>query len=578
MREGRFIITCLTALLLTGCAGRVRTVSVELAATSDIHGNFFPYDFLSEPGTPADGSLARVSTWLEEARREYGDRLICLDAGDILQGSPLTYQDKIADFSGKSVAGCLLTELGWDVATIGNHDLESGILVLDKYVESCDFPIVCANFVYEASGRSIMPPYTIVERDGLRIAVVGMTTPYASFKIPQSNIDGYTFRSVVETAAEIIPYIREKEHPHVIVGLFHSGLQDGKNNGVFDENETYRTAVSVPGFDAIIYGHDHCPACTKVANCNGDSVLLINPGAYADNLALVRLDVTFAGDSVLDCRIEGNIADMDRLTPDVAFEKRHQDRIDAVWNFQDSVVGSVDMPLNGMEAVFGPSSVTDFINSMLLLESGSEISISSAYLTDLDIRAGNVTMRDMWNLYPYENNMTLMSMKGSEIVDVLEYFNGRWMNTVKTPADTLIKVVRDGDGYLLEYPLFDFMTAGGIDYTVDVTRPAGERVNVISMSDGTAFNPERVYRVALSSFLACGGYQPFCDALGIKGFQLRQRELISSRTDYRYTIVCRLADKAADGNSLHVAHPANWKLVPEQLVGPILARDRKMFQ
>lgn len=569
-----FKLTALLALiLLCGCSGRGRKVSLEIVATSDVHGNLFPYDFLAERDAPCDGSLARVSTVLKTERRKYGANLLYLDAGDNLQGSPLTYQDKTADYGVSSVASRVLNDLGCDVVTFGNHDIEAGIQTLDRFITSFDGNAVCANLFYKDTHYTYADPYTIIERDGIRIAVVGMTTPYVACKLPASVLSELEVKSVEESSGILIPYIVSNEAPDLIVGLFHSGLEGGKTDDEFVENEARSTAVNVPGYDVIIYGHDHEAHVEKVADCNGDSVLLVNPGAYANSLARVSITLETVRDSVTDCSIEGFIQNVENEEADERLLTNHREKIDDVWQYLDSIVGCTDFDIDWTEAVCGPSYLTDYFNSVIFRSSSCEIALASPYDSPIHIPAGDVSIRDVIGLYPYENQITTLMLKGSDVVRILEGSSSRWMNTISNAGDTLLNIVRKDDGYVFKNRVFDFIAAAGINYTVDITKPAGSRIKVVSMSDGSPFDPEKRYRVGMSSFLASGGYSPFCDDLGMRGSELRGLELMSSSADMCFHIITNLAVNAENNEAVHQDRRGNWKLIPEKLAADALKHD-----
>lgn len=578
MKKVCSVVLAVLALLLPGC-NRVRTVSIEIVATADVHGNIFPYDFSQERGTAIVGSLSRVSTWLKQERRSYGDRLLYVDAGDMLQGSPLMYFERTAWYEKSSVASEVFDELGCDVLTLGNHDIEAGIPTLERFLSSGHFVPVCANVYYEGTRATYLKPYEVFDIDGVRIAVIGMTTPYVMSKIPPSQLSDFEFKGIEEESAELIPYIKEHERPHLIVGLFHSGLEEDQAvNDVFVVNEVMRTVSRVSGYDIVVYGHDHLPFCGKVADCNGDSVLLINPGPYAEMVAKVKLEVSISGDSLLGVNVAGSLEDMSAVEPDDAISAAHMDVIEAAWSYQDSVAGRFGFGLDGQEAVCGPSALTDYLNYVERRSENCEITIASPYSDDLLIKAGEVRMRDLQSLLPYENNMSVSMLKGSEVVRILEYFSGRWMNTIRYAGDTLLNIVPDGKGnFVLKNRVFDFMTASGIDYTVDVTKPVGQRIRVSGMSDGRPFDPEKLYRVGLSSFLASGGYQPFLEAVGLSGNLLRRRELYSSGADMRFHVATSLALNAERGDAIAIERGSNWRLVPERLASQALEHDRKIL-
>lgn len=564
-------------LLLTACSGRVKNVSLEMVATSDVHGNLFPYDYLGPAGTGRDGSLARVSTWLRQERKAQGDNLLYFDVGDNLQGNALTYQDCTADYSGISLPAKVLNDLNCDVAALGSSDIKAGIATIDKYMSTAAFPVVCANLFYSDTQITFLEPYQIIERDGVRIAVVGMTTPAVRAMIPKASLNGLYLKSITESSDTLVRYIREKEHPHLIVGLFHSGLKGGVEDGGAVENEVLQVAQRSSGYDVIFFGHDHTPYCGKVADCNGDSVLLINPGPYAGKVAKVRLNVQIKGDSLLECGVIGELVDMADIEPDGSLIAANRERIDALWHYQDSVAGKIDFEIDGTEALCGPSMLSGYFSSAMKRFSGNEIVLVSQYDASLHINPGDVTMRDLQRLFPDDVQITTLMLKGSDVVRILENSSAAWLNTIHSSSDTLLNIVCTDNGYSLRHKVSELISAYGIDYTVDISKPAGNRVKVLSMSDGKPFDPGKRYRVGLSSLFAAGGSPRFCEYAEMTGLELRRFETLATSADFRFHLITALGTNAEKEKMVHADKPTNWRIIPEQWAKPALKRDLELL-
>lgn len=184
-------------------------------------------------------------------------------------------------------------------------------------------------------------------------------------------------------------------------------------------------------------------------------------------------------------------------------------------------------------------------------------------------------MRDLFALYKYENTMVSVMMKGREVRDVLEYSAGLFYNTVEDSNSNLLKFRTDAESgrKMPQIPSNYLITAAGIDYEIDVTKPAGERVSVLSMSDGKPFDPERYYRTTINSFLY-GGIESALFKIGSLSHKNIGRRLeISSSTDLRYYMITEFALKCKAGKKVDVRKVCNWRLVPEQIVAGCLAHD-----
>lgn len=565
-------IVSLLCLLLTGCSGRRGVVNLRIIATTDVHGRIFDMDILD--GKERTGSLAKLASYLKKQRRE-NKNVLYLDAGDILQGSFEIYQDVTAQFERKSLAAQAYNVLGCDAVAFGNHDFAVGTSCYERFYDGTKFPILSSNVCFADYG-DFVPVCRMFEYKGLRVAVVGMTTPLTKYSIPSDRIAELEFRDMVETARFIVPRLREDKKADVIIGLLHSGFEGGRmdDEGVY-ENAVRRVVSEVAGFDVIIFGHDHTPRCLKLADCNGDSVLLINPGPYAHNAAVATVTADFRNSDKPEVLTSGYLEDITDEVPDNDFMKKLSGWYYDVINYADSVAGRITTSLEGRGVLWRESSAMDYVHSVQMAFNAAEISLASPVFTCSYIPAGDIRMRDLFALYQYENTMVSVMLKGSEVRDVLEYSAGLYYNTVKDANGNLLKTrIDEGNGKKMpSTPSNYLITAAGINYEIDVTKPEGERVRVLSMNDGKPFDPDRYYRTTINSFLYGGTESALFKATGITHKSIVRRLEVSSSTDIRYYMITDFTLKRKAGKDVNIRNVCNWRLVPEDIVKGCLARD-----
>ena len=564
---GSFSLLC---LLLAGCSQRRGEIDIRILATTDVHGMVFDKDILD--GTERAGSLAKVSTFLGRERKEHRN-VIYLDAGDILQGSVEIYHDVTAQFERESLAAWAYGLLGCDAMTFGNHEMAVGIPAFERFRYYASFPILGVNACYEDYG-DFLEPYTMIERNGVNVAVIGLTTSLMNYSIPSDRKVGMEFRDIVETAKFAVPIIREDKGADVVVALVHSGLEGGRmdNEGVY-ENMVRKLAAEVPGIDLIIYGHDHNPDCLKIAGPDGDSVLVINPGPYAQKVAVADVKVDFRGSDVPKVSASGHLVDVTGEQPDKDYLRKLSGWSSDVKAYCDSVAGNVNIPLESKGALWRGSSVVDYVHSIQLDYQGAEISLSSPVITSTYIPAGDIRIRDLFAIYMYDNTMVSVLLKGSEVKQVLEYSAGLYFNTVKKGGDNLLKLREpDENGVRMPETTANFyITAAGIDYEIDVTKPEGERVRILRMSDGKPFDPDRMYRTTINSFLYGGTESALYMSGAVKRKDMPSRLKLSTDTDIRYFMITQLAFNK--DRRVNISTLSNWRLVPERIVQECLAKD-----
>ena len=175
-----------------------KTVELRIIQTSDVHGCFFPYDYINM--TPAKGSMARVYSYVKKLRTIYGKNLLLLDNGDILQGQPTCYYCNYIKPESKNVAASIVNYMEYDAQTIGNHDIETGHNVYDKWIKEVDCPILGANVINTKTYKPYLQPYTMFVRDGVRIAVIGLLTPAIPYWLNEKLWSGLQFVNMTESA------------------------------------------------------------------------------------------------------------------------------------------------------------------------------------------------------------------------------------------------------------------------------------------------------------------------------------------------------------------------------------------
>lgn len=565
------------ALALISCSYiSAKEVEIKIYQTSDVHGSYFPYDFIT--GLPLPGSLARVSTVINKAREKYGDNVLLIDNGDILQGQPTVYYYNYIDTVSPHITSEIMNYMKYDAGNVGNHDVETGRVTLDRWASQCEMPVLGANIIDTATGKPHFKPYEVFERDGVKIAILGMITPAIPAWLPQTLWNGLTFEDMEMTARKWIPVIKETENPDVIIGLFHAG-QDGNVLIDYKENPSLEIARNVPGFDLVLIGHDHRRDMKNVVNVEGDTVLVMNPANNAEFVTDVTM--TFNIDDsgkVVDKKISGELLDLSKYMADVNYMGRFYPHIETINNFVSEPLGVFTDTISTRDAYFGSSEFVDLIHELQLALSGADISFVAPLSYDAMIPAGEITVADMFNLYKYENMLYVMELTGREIKGCLEESYGKWVNTMTSPKGHLLQLKDQptegeaGRSTLLNRS-YNFDSAAGIKYVVDVTKPKGEKVTIISMADGSKFDFDKTYRVALNSYRGNGGGELLTDGGGIPHDKLSQRIVYSTDRDMRYYLSQYIKNKGV----IHPRKLNQWRFVPEKLVKPAAKRDYKIL-
>ena len=565
------ILTLLALGCLTATAMEPLTFTLHIVATSDVHGAFFPYDFIER--RPMRGTMARVSTYINRLRHDNAGNVILLDNGDILQGQPTCYYTNYVKTDLPNVAAEVVNYLKYDAEVFGNHDVETGHAVYDKWIRELDCPTLGANIIDTRTGQPYVRPYTIIEKHGVRIAILGMLTPAIPNWLHQSLWSGMRFEEMVTCARKWVKVLREQEQADLVLGLFHSGWDGGIATLHYDEDATRKVAEQVKGFDAIFFGHDH----TEHNSTTDNGVLCLDPSCNALKVAHAEFNFRVMGNKVKLLHKHGEIVDITGEAIDEAFVRHFQPQMDSIRTYVERQIGIFTQPIRSRDAFFGSASFTDYIHELQLEHTGADVSFNAPLQFDTEVKAGPVYMSDMFKLYRYENQIYVLRMTGEEIRKHLEMSYDQWVNTMQSPDDHIMLLTEhawnDYQRMGFKNLTFNFDSAAGIDYEVDVTQPDGQKVRILQFSDGRPFDEKAWYRVAMNSYRGNGGGELLARGAGIPFDSIPKRIVYMSQRDQRHY----LTQKIERESPVTPRALGNWRFVPTEWAEPAIQRDRKLL-
>ncbi len=575
----KIFFSLMVLLFMVSCNIPKEKVNIKLITTTDLHAAIF-----ASSGSDSNaGSLAQVATYVKEQKYDTRQEVVLMDNGDLIQGQPAGYYFNFVADGPENNFATIMNFLQFEAASVGNHDIEAGPDVYNQLTEQFNFPWLAANVINITTGQPHFQPYTIIEKRGVTLAVIGLVTPSVPNWLPRKLWENLKFEPMAETASYWINYVTINEKPDAVIGLFHSGAgsdylaEDGN-----DENNSLFVGKNVPGFDVIFTGHDHQSRNTMVENIEGKQVLIIAGSPHGRSVASVDLIFERTSDGYQLSSKTGEIVETSSYFTDTEFAKTFGETEKRVTSYIEREVGVLKNTISSREAYMGNSGFVDFIHEMQLSLSGADISFAAPLSFDAELKAGHLTMADMFRLYPFENYLYTMELSGKEIIDVLEYSYGMWFDTMRNSEDHIFLFRKDDENNVIlsnnnrarfQNAYFNFDSAAGLIYTVDVTKPTGQRVSISGMTAGEEFSLDTIYRVAVNSYRGSGGGGHLTQGAGIDHSDLEERIVWVSENDLR----SHLAEHISQKQTLRANKFDNWTLVPQNWVQPALERDMKLL-
>ena len=565
----------LLILAVSCCGPKDGEYVFRVLTTNDVHGRYFDSLYVEDG---VRNSLMTAAWTVDSVRTAAGkENVLLVDVGDFLQGDNAAYYYNFVDTTSRHIFARMAEYMDYDAVIVGNHDVETGHAAYDRLRSQLDMPFLAANAIRTDNGEAYFQEYTIVRRHGLKIAIVGFTNPGIPGWLSPELWSGMEFRELLPYAQEVVDRVAAKENPDVMIVAVHGGVGSGSLQQI--ENPGMALFQRLEGVDLLLCAHDHRPVVH-----DADSIALVNAGSHCKYVGQGIVNVT-----VKDGKVVGKSSDASLITvspekADVKMREAFAGDFAKVKKFTVREVGLLEMPLKTIDAYRGMSDYINLIHTLSLGCEPAQMSLAAPLTYDGEVPAGTVLYNDLFTIYPFENQLFVVKMTGKEIKDCLEYSYDNWIYTYDPSKPHLLKIRNSSDprtgqkGWSFVGRAYNFDSAGGLIYEVDITKPYGKRLNIKSFADGSAFDETAVYNVAMTSYRANGGGGLLKQGAGIDTGNIGER-VVARYPEIREMLYEFIQEHGTITPEL-VGDPAvigHWEFVPATIARKALDADMKLL-
>jgi 2',3'-cyclic-nucleotide 2'-phosphodiesterase/3'-nucleotidase len=506
---------------------------VVILSTTDMHGHIFPIDYYTNKYDNV--GIAKVATLVKQARKDDPD-LLLLDSGDTIQGTPLEYLHNKRNNTPIDPMMLTMNALKYDAMAVGNHEYNFGLKVLEKARSEAKFPWLSAN-TYETGAKGTASthyqPYIIKEIQGVKIGILGLTTPGIPYWENVPNYAGLEFHETVSEAKKWVPILREKEKVDVVVIAMHMGIEEDLRTGipnpssVPNENAAVTIARQVPGVDVILMGHTH----REVGDLFINGVLLTQANRWASHVARIDLYLDKGQDNRWQVAAKSArtiaVTEKTELDPEIAKLGEPYDKETQDWLGRN--IGESSEELTAQGCRFQDTAIIDLIQRVQLEAGKADVSMAACFNPSARIPKGAVTVRDIAGLYEYENTLVTVELTGQQLKDALEH-STRYFKEYQ-PGKSLNDLVDT------RIPGYNFDVAEGASYDIDLTKPIGERIVNLKYKDQPLSMTQKL-RVVTNNYRVNGGggFTMYKDAPVVYRSSEEVRELIIDWVERNKTV------------------------------------------
>ncbi|PKL09270.1 MAG: bifunctional metallophosphatase/5'-nucleotidase [Spirochaetae bacterium HGW-Spirochaetae-7] len=495
MKRFVLILAIVAAIFATGCvsqpvAPKGAEVKIAILHVNDTHGH--PLAFANGNATET-GGLPAMAMLVGQTRAEF-DNVLVLDAGDFNTGlSESNFFKAEPDIIGRNM-------IGFDAVALGNHEFDNELSVLETQKALAEFPMLSANAKTKAGAYVADAPYIVKTFQGVKVGIFGLSPKETDVIGNPAIVKDLVFADEIETAKEMVKILREKEKVQVVIALVHMGLDPVYKPG------SRGLAAAVSGIDLIVDGHSHT---------------LIKEPVVVNGTPIVQafqwgLDVGKGILTVKDGKATGftwelvSINDNNKGAPIGPQFAQHPLLLPVLANYKDKVEGLLKEKIGTAAETFpnamsrkAETAIGDLVTDAmkaLTAPQGVDFAINNGGGIRADLPAGDITLKSVFTVLPFDNSVTVLKLKGSDIQALFDFI-------VTTPGKGAFPQVSDG-----------------VSFTINLVTNKCENVLI----GGKPIDPAKIYTVATNSYMATGGdgYVMFKNALSFYETSQFQRDAL----------------------------------------------------
>ena len=469
-------------------------VNIKLLGTSDIHGRVVPWSYGADVEDKS-GSYAQIATYVKDVRKN-NKNVVLVDVGDAIQDNQVDVFAKDKKYYKDHPIPKVLNEMKYDVFVLGNHEFNFGMEALDEILKDIKAKKLTANFYYKKNDKRYIDATTIIEKDGVKLGIIGLSTPMsAKFEEDTGNLKDMKFTSPTEEARTQVEKLKAKGVDAIIV-IAHIGIE---NENKIPDTGMRDVINAVDGIDVVIAGHMHKDVPSETIK----NTLITEPHRYGTVVS--EVDLTFDINDKKEVKLvkkESKTVPVKELEADKKIAEIYKPYHEKLRELNNVVIGQTENEMvpqetkHGVSAAFSrDTGLSSFINDVEQHYSGADVVTFSFDHQKARMNKGDIKKKDIIFNYRYAGgDVTVYELTGKQLKEYMEW-SANYFDTIQ-PGDTEYRY--NAERKKSKYVTYDIF--GGVNYKIDLRNPQGSKIVDLTLADGKPVTDDMKLKVGMNSY------------------------------------------------------------------------------